>query len=74
MSTKLRRTVTLDPTVVEALDQDPEGFSATVNAILLAEVTRRARRVALANHIAELDAQFGPPDPAEVEQFARWLT
>ncbi|MCL2424609.1 MAG: hypothetical protein FWD11_12085 [Micrococcales bacterium] len=73
MSIKVRRTVTLDPEVVSVLDQDPDGFSSTVNAILSAEVARRARRIALADHVSELDAQFGPADPAEVERFARWL-
>jgi hypothetical protein len=32
---------------------------------------RANRRVALAALVAELDEQFGRPDPAEVERFTR---
>ena len=36
------------------------------------EINERAnRRAALAALVAELDEEFGKPDPAEVERFAR---
>jgi len=72
-TTKVRRTLTLDPDVVEALDNDPVGLSAAINAILREEVARRTRRAGLARRVADLEADDGPPDPADVERFARWM-
>lgn len=71
MSTKVRKTLTLDPDVVEAFGDDPAALSATVNSILRQELERRQRRAVLAAFVAELDAKFGEPDPAEVERFRR---
>ena len=38
---KVRKTLTLDPDVVDVLGSDPAGLSATVNALLREEVERR---------------------------------
>jgi hypothetical protein len=73
MSGKVRKTLTLDPEVVAALGDDPAALSATVNAILLAEIERRERRAALGSFVEKLEAEFGAPDPAEVERFRRLL-
>lgn len=74
MSKKVRKTLTLDPDVVEEFGDDPAALSATVNSILREELERRQRRRALASFVAELDAKFGPPDPELVEHFRRLLT
>jgi len=67
-SPKVRKTVTLDRDLVELfVEDDPDGFSAAVNAVLRAETERRARVASLRALADELDAQFGPPDPAAVE-------
>jgi len=71
MSTKVRKTLTLDPELVAALGDDPSALSATVNMILAAEVARRERRAALTAFVDHLDSEFGKPDPAEVERFRR---
>jgi hypothetical protein len=73
MTTKVRKTLTLDPEVVESFGDDPNALSATVNAVLHAEMDRRVRRAALAAYVAELDVQFGEPDPGEVDRFRRAL-
>lgn len=73
MSTKVRKTLTLDPEVVETFGEDPSALSATVNSILREELERRSRRVALAAFVAGLDAEFGEPDPRETERFRRAL-
>jgi len=74
MSSKVRKTLTLDPAVVAALGDDPNALSATVNTILSDEIARRERRAALAAFVDRLDAEFGKPDPAEVERFRRLLS
>lgn len=74
MSSKVRKTLTLDPEIVAALGDDPTALSATVNTILADEVGRRARRAALAAFADRLDAEFGAPDPAAVERFTRLLS
>lgn len=73
MSVKLRKTLTLDPDVVEAFGDDATTLSATVNTILRIEMRRRERQAALAEFVAALDAQFGEPDPVEVDRFRRGL-
>lgn len=73
MSTKVRKTLTLDPDVVKTFGEDPSTLSATVNSILHAEMDRRSRRAALAEYVAGLDAEFGEPDASEVERFRRAL-
>jgi hypothetical protein len=74
MSSKVRKTLTLDPEIVAALGEDPSALSATVNTILAAEIDRRQRRAALAAFADRLDTEFGSPDPAEVERFTRLLS
>ncbi|MCK9247443.1 MAG: hypothetical protein M0P31_00465 [Solirubrobacteraceae bacterium] len=73
MSTKVRKTLTLDPEVIDALGDDASALSATVNAVLRDEIDRRAQRAALAAFVADLDATFGEPDPEAVERFRRGL-
>ncbi|MGE4426149.1 MAG: hypothetical protein AB7G37_06845 [Solirubrobacteraceae bacterium] len=73
MSTKVRKTLTLDPEVIDALGDDASALSATVNAVLRDEIDRRAQRAALAAFVADLDAAFGEPDPEAVERFRRGL-
>jgi len=72
-SPKVRKTLTLDPDVVEALGVDDAGLSATINVILRDEVERRQRAAALARLLAHLDDERGPVDPEEVEHFRRLL-
>jgi len=74
VSSKVRKTLTLDPEIVAALGDDPNALSSTVNTILAAEVARRARRAALGAFADRLDAEFGAPDPTEVERFTRLLS
>lgn len=71
---KVRKTLTLDPDVVHAFGDDPSTLSATVNAILHTEMERRGRRAALASFVAELDAEFGEPDPDQVARFRNALS
>jgi hypothetical protein len=73
MTGKLRKTLTLDPEVVEALRGDEAGLSAAVNAILRTEVERRRRAAALAGLLERLEAERGPVDQGEVEEFRRLL-
>jgi hypothetical protein len=74
MTGKIRKTLTLDPEVVAALGEDPATLSATVNDILRAEVERRQNLAALGAFVEKLEAEFGAPDPAEVERFRRLLS
>lgn len=70
---KVRKTLTLDPDVVEALGGDDVALSATVNEILRGEVERRQRAAALAGLLARFEDERGPVDPDEVEEFRRLL-
>ncbi|GAB3254012.1 hypothetical protein GCM10027448_20730 [Nocardioides dilutus] len=65
---KVRKTLTLDPDIVEVLGSDPAALSATVNALLREEVERRKRRASLKELVEELEADYGPADPDEVER------
>lgn len=69
---KVRKTVTLDPEVVEALGGDV-ALSTAINEILRAEVERRQRASALAELLARLADERGAVDPNEVEDFRRLL-
>lgn len=73
MSAKVRKTLTLDPDVVETFGDDASALSATVNAVLRDEMERRSRRAALTSLVAGLDAEYGEPDRAEVDRFRRAL-
>lgn len=73
MSTKVRKTLTLDPDVVASFGDDAGALSATVNTVLRAEMQRRSRRAALVTFVAALDAEYGEPDRAEVDRFRRAL-
>ena len=70
---KVRRTLTLDPDVVEAFGEDPASLSAAVNAVLRLEMERRQRRAALAAFVDDLAARYGEPDPEQVAYFERLL-
>ena len=74
MSGKVRKTLTLDPDVVESFGGDPSALSATVNAVLREEMARRQARTTLAAFVDRLDVDFGEPDSADVERFRRALS
>jgi len=75
MTAKRRHTLTLDPSVVAALDEgDDSSLSATVNGVLAEEVVRRQRRRALVALLDRLDLIDGPVDPEEVDRFRRILS
>lgn len=65
---KVRKTLTLDPDIVEVLGSDPAALSATVNALLREEVERRKRRASLKELVEELEAYYGPAETEEVER------
>lgn len=70
---KVRKTLTLDPEVIDALGDDDLALSTTVNEILRDEVQRRQRAKALAAHLARLEGERGPVDADEVAAFRRLL-
>ena len=74
VSRKVRKTLTLDPDLVEALGDDPAALSATVNEILRHEIERREMRAALGRFLGELENEHGTPDPEKVEYFRQLLT
>lgn len=65
---KVRKTLTLDPDIVEVLGSDPAALSATINALLREEVERRKRRASLKELVDELEEYYGPADPEAVEE------
>ena len=69
VSSKVRRTLTLDPDVVRAFGEDPESLSAAVNAVLRTEMERRRKRAALKAFVDDLDKRFGPADPELVAYY-----
>lgn len=73
MTAKVRKTLTLDPDVVEALSGDPAGLSTTVNAILVEEVARRQAHAALGHFLARLEVEDGPPNRDNVEAVRQLL-
>ena len=68
---KVRKTLTLDPDIVEVLGEDPTALSATINALLREEVDRRKRRASLKELVEEMERLHGPADPEDVERFRR---
>ena len=60
---KVRKTLTLDPDIVEALGADPAALSAIVNALLREEIERRTRQASLKELVGELREADGPPGP-----------
>lgn len=75
MTTKVRKTVTLDEDIVEELigpGEDPRALSPAINEALREVLDRRRRRRALAMLVAHLDETFGgAADPSEVEAFTQ---
>jgi hypothetical protein len=71
--TKVRKTLTLDPDLIRAFGDNESGLSAAVNAALREHLARTERHDALAARVAEMEAEYGPADPAEVERFARHM-
>jgi hypothetical protein len=70
---KLRKTLTLDPEIIDVLGGDDAALSSTINEILRHEVERRQRAAALAGLLARLEEERGPVDPDEVAAFRRLL-
>jgi hypothetical protein len=70
---KIRKTLTLDPELVQALGEDDATLSSTINSILQDEVDRRQRRAALATLLDRLETQRGPVDPDRVNEYRRLL-
>lgn len=70
---KVRKTLTLDPEVIDALGGDRVALSATINEILQVEVERRQRAAALAELLARLAEERGPVDAGEVAHFRNLL-
>jgi len=66
---KARRSLTLDAEIAEYLDASGNA-SGTANALLQEGIAAREQRAALAALVAELDAEYGPAVPAEVERIA----
>ena len=74
MSTaKVRRTLTLDPELVDALGDDDTALSYTVNTILRDEVDRRQRLSALSDLLNRMEAERGPVDEERVAEYRRML-
>jgi hypothetical protein len=68
---KIRKRVTLDAEVVEALGADPRGFSTTVNDILHDEIGRRADAVRQEGLLGRPEESLGAQDPERVAYFQR---
>ncbi len=74
MSTaKVRKTLTLDPELVDALGDDDRALSYTVNTILREEVDRRQRLSALSGLLSRMEAERGPVDDERVAEYRRML-
>lgn len=74
MSTpKVRRTLTLDPELIDALGTDDTALSSTVNAILRREVARRERLNALSALLDRLELERGPVDQEQVAAYRQLL-
>lgn len=70
---KVRKTLTLDPELVEALGGDDVALSATINSILHQEVQRRQRLSALSELLGRFEVERGPVDQEKVEEFRSLL-
>jgi hypothetical protein len=70
---KVRKTLTLDPELVDALGGDDTALSQTVNTILHEEVDRRQRLSALSDLLSRLEAERGPVDDERVAEYRRLL-
>lgn len=70
---KVRKTLTLDPELIDALGADDAALSSTVNAILRREVDRRQRLDALTKLLDRLEQERGPVDQDQVAQYRQLL-
>jgi len=71
-STKVKRTVSIDPDVIDQL-VGTANLSALVNELLHEEAARRERRAALAGLLGELENAVGPADETLVAHYAAQL-
>ena len=72
---KVRRTFTLDADIVDAFTAiDPDNLSGAINSALRYALDRQQKRASLATLVADLDAEFGRPDQAEIDQAVALLT
>lgn len=70
---KVRKTITLDTDLVEALGDDDAALSFTINTILRDEVDRRQRSRALSDLLGRLEAEREPVEEKQVVEFRRML-
>jgi len=65
----------LDPDVVEkVVEADKDGnLSGLVNTLLIEEVARRQRRLALRAMLEDLESELGPVDEELVDHFTSML-
>jgi len=71
--TKQRRNLTFSPEAAAFLDAS-ENASATADAAVLAAMRAEEEHAALKELVADLDAQYGPADPAGVDQAIAMLS
>lgn len=74
MSTaKVRKTLTLDPELIDARGGDERALSSTVNTILREQVDRRQRLNALSDLLSRMETERGPVDEERVAEYRRML-
>jgi hypothetical protein len=75
MTTKVRKTLTLDEHLVELFAaDDPENLSGAINTALALEAARRERRASLTTLLDELRAQYGPAESELMDEFRGYLS
>lgn len=70
--TKIRRNVTLDP-VADAWLDTRDNASATINEMIHRAAEKERMETAFDALLADLNEQYGEPDPAEVARFVALL-
>lgn len=68
-STKKKITVTIDRRLVDEMELQDEPISAQVNLAVESAMDGRRRRRNLLAFLDALDEEFGPSDPADLEEF-----
>lgn len=71
MTTKVKASITIDADLMAEFGRD--NLSREVNEVLRAELEHREQRRRLGDLLADLAAERGPTDPAEVAEFAAML-